>query len=166
MSPVSETQPHYYIPHLAVIKLDSLTTKTRIVFNASSKTTNGRSLNDCLLIAPTLQRDVVEKKVSFHMLKLVFVCDIVKMYRQINAHADDWNFQRFVWRRAGKIVDCGLTTVTFGTASAPFTAVRTLVQLAEDRRGEFPIGAQILSRNAYVDDLPYGSDSVKRGAAA
>lgn len=34
----------YYIPHHAVIKEDSTTTKLRVVFDASSKTTSGTSL--------------------------------------------------------------------------------------------------------------------------
>lgn len=40
----------YYIPHHAVIKPDSLTTKTRVVFDASAKTTTGISLNECMFI--------------------------------------------------------------------------------------------------------------------
>lgn len=37
----------YYLPHSAVFR-DSITTKCRVVFDASSKTTSGYSLNDCL----------------------------------------------------------------------------------------------------------------------
>ena len=40
----------YYMPHHAVIKEDRNTTKTRIVFNASSSINNSKSLNDMLLI--------------------------------------------------------------------------------------------------------------------
>lgn len=39
----------YYIPHMAVVKLDKLTTKVRPVFNASSKNHGGISLNDNLI---------------------------------------------------------------------------------------------------------------------
>ncbi|GFQ86810.1 DUF1758 domain-containing protein [Trichonephila clavata] len=40
--------PHYYIPHQAILRPDKSTTKL-LVFNASSKTSNGISLNDTLL---------------------------------------------------------------------------------------------------------------------
>jgi len=49
----------YYIPHLAVIKKDSETTKLRVVFDASCKTTSGHSLNDFFKIGPNLQKDLV-----------------------------------------------------------------------------------------------------------
>ena len=38
----------YYLPHHAVIKTESTTTEVRVVFNASSSTSNGVSLNDVL----------------------------------------------------------------------------------------------------------------------
>ena len=41
----------YCSPHLCVFK-DSTTTKRRVVFDASSKSPNGCSLNDCLLLGP------------------------------------------------------------------------------------------------------------------
>lgn len=151
----------YYIPHLAVIKENSSTTQTRIVFNASSKSSNGKSLNDNLLVGATIQRDLVEKIMSFRIHEWVFIGDIVKMYRQINMHKDDWKFQKFVWRRNSNepIKDYCLTTVTFGTASAPFTAVRTLHQLANDKKEQFPVAATILLNGSYVDDLHHGADS-------
>ncbi|XP_037818722.1 uncharacterized protein LOC119608392, partial [Lucilia sericata] len=46
----------YYLPHHAVIKPESTTTKVRVVFNASSPSSNGLSLNDILYPGPILQR--------------------------------------------------------------------------------------------------------------
>lgn len=48
----------YYIPHQAVVREDSLTTKLRAVFDASSKTSMKKSLNDNLLKGPRLQQDL------------------------------------------------------------------------------------------------------------
>ncbi|XP_062557880.1 uncharacterized protein LOC134222732 [Armigeres subalbatus] len=49
------TKPRYYLPHHAVIKMDSTTTKLRTVFDASCPSKSGLSLNDVLLAGPTIQ---------------------------------------------------------------------------------------------------------------
>ncbi|GFW03090.1 DUF1758 domain-containing protein [Trichonephila clavipes] len=41
--------PHYFLPHYGVINDNSSTTKLRVVFDGSFKSTNGNSLNDILL---------------------------------------------------------------------------------------------------------------------
>lgn len=41
-----------YLPHHPIIKASSLTTKTRVVFDASVKTSIGISLNDLLMRGP------------------------------------------------------------------------------------------------------------------
>ncbi|GFW46429.1 DUF1758 domain-containing protein [Trichonephila clavipes] len=46
--------PHYYIPHQIVLRPDKGTTKLRVVFNTSAKTSNGISLNDTLLKGATV----------------------------------------------------------------------------------------------------------------
>ncbi|KAH9636832.1 hypothetical protein HF086_017075 [Spodoptera exigua] len=43
-----------YLPHHGVLKLDSTTTALRVVFNASSKMSSGRSLNDLMHTGPNL----------------------------------------------------------------------------------------------------------------
>lgn len=112
------------------------------------------------MVGPTIQNDIVEKIILFRIHKFVFTCDIVKMYRQINISPDDFRFQMFLWRINGKVRECALSTVTFGTASAPFTAIRTLFQLSEDMKNEYPVGASIIASKAYVDDIHYGDKSL------
>jgi len=43
----------YYLPMHGVVKAESSTTKLRIVFDASVKTSNGQSLNNILLTSPS-----------------------------------------------------------------------------------------------------------------
>ena len=44
----------YYLPMHAVHKLSSSTNKLRVVFDASAKTQTGVSLNDTLMVGPTI----------------------------------------------------------------------------------------------------------------
>ncbi|XP_024869854.1 uncharacterized protein LOC112453358 [Temnothorax curvispinosus] len=51
-----------YIPHHFVLRGSSSTTKLRVVFNASCKTSDGTSLNDHLMVGPNLQQGLDEGK--------------------------------------------------------------------------------------------------------
>lgn len=152
----------YYLPHHTVIKDTSTTTKLRVVFNASQPTSNNRSLKDCLLTGPKLQQDLTTILTRWRKHEFVFTADIAKMYRQILIHPADRDLQRIVWRDGTTqqyLTDYRLHTVTYGTASAPYLAIRTLLQLAEDERTECPLGAAVLEQDTYVDDiLSGGSD--------
>jgi hypothetical protein len=78
-----ESAHSYYLPHHAVMKPDSTTTKVRVVFNASSPTSNGVSLNDVLHAGPVRQSDLTLLILKWRFFKIVFNGDIEKMYRQI-----------------------------------------------------------------------------------
>jgi len=73
----------YYMPHHAVIKNSSNTTKVRVVFDASAQTTTGVSLNDILLTGPTIQDKLFFHLLRFRTYKYVITADIEKMYRQV-----------------------------------------------------------------------------------
>ena len=55
----------YYFPMHAVRKEDSSTSKLCIVFDASTKSTSGKSLNDHLLVGPTIHASLVDVLVQF-----------------------------------------------------------------------------------------------------
>ena len=70
-------------------------------------------------------------------------------------------FQKIFWRETPDepLKVYTLNTVTFGTAAAPFLAIRTLHQLAEDEQENYPNAAAILKRDFYVDDLLTGANT-------
>lgn len=150
-----------YLPHHAVFK-ESSTTRTRIVFNASNKNSDKQSLNDQLLIGPTIQENMASIILRWRKYKVVFTADIHKMYRQIEVTEKDADYQRILWRNNSNeiIKDYCLSTVTFGTSSAPFLAIRTLQQLAKDEMHRYPIAAQTVLSEFYVDDLLTGADTI------
>ena len=155
-----------YLPHHPVIRQSALTTKLRVVFDASAKTENGRSLNDEQLIGPVVQDDLATQLIRFRLFKVAINADIQAMYRQIWITEEQQDLQRILWRRKpeDRITAFKLRTVTYGTASAPYLATRCLNQIAEDVQKSHPRGSKIIRNNFYVDDLLAGADSVKEAA--
>ncbi|XP_076230308.1 uncharacterized protein LOC116434332 [Nomia melanderi] len=149
----------FYLPHHAVIKESSETTKIRVVFDASSKTSTGIALNDALLNGPILQDTLYKLLLRFRSHSYVLTADVEKMFRQIRVHTDDRKYQRILWRdsRDKPIRTYELNTVTYGTTSAPFLAVRCLQQLAVDEQKSFPVAADVFRTDFYVDDLLTGA---------
>jgi hypothetical protein len=152
----------FYLPHHPIIKPESSTTKVRVVFNASHSSSNGRSLNDVLYPGPALQSDLTILLLQWRLHKYVFCSDITKMYRQIWVHPEHQKYQRILFRSCSTdpIQDFELKTVTFGVNCAPFLAIRTLHQLAEDVKSQFPLASKILLRHMYVDDVLAGYDDL------
>jgi hypothetical protein len=85
-----------FLPHHAVFKESSTTTKTRVVFNASAKSTTGVSLNDMFMVGPTVQQDLISIVLRFLMHRYAMTADIPKMYRQIRVHPEDYDLQRIL----------------------------------------------------------------------
>lgn len=163
LSDHSVTYTSSYLPHHAVLKTDSSTTKLRVVFDASSKSLNGNSLNDVMLTGPVLQDSLFNLLLRWRSHRVVIKADITKMYRQIMVAEEHQPFQRIVWRNhpEDSLQDFELCTVTFGTAAAPYLAIKTLMQLANDEADHFPIGASMLKNDFYVDDLLSGAENVE-----
>ncbi|XP_022816835.1 uncharacterized protein LOC111349816 [Spodoptera litura] len=154
--------PSVYLPHHAVVKEEKETTKLRTVFNASQKGSNNVSLNDELMVGPQIQDDMRSLIMRWRMKKVCFVADIQKMYLQVIVNEEDRDLQRILWRydEQEPVKDYRLTRVTFGTASAPYLAVRTLHQVAIDEGQNYPEAAKIISRDYFMDDMMSGKDNV------
>ncbi|CAH2084595.1 unnamed protein product [Euphydryas editha] len=151
-----------YLPHHAVVREDKDTTKVRVVFDASSKGDNSVSLNDELLVGPRLQQDLRHILMRWRHHKVCIVADIIKMYRMVRVADKDTDFQRIVWRfdPSEPIKRYKLLRLTFGTACAPYLAVKVLHRLAELEEKRYPLAAAITKQCYYMDDLMTGSDTV------
>lgn len=58
-----------YLPHHAVYKASSTTTKLRVVLDASCQTSNGLSLNQNLMTGSTIQHDIFTILICFRLIQ-------------------------------------------------------------------------------------------------
>ena len=86
----------FYMPMHAVWKEASTTTKLRVVFDASMKTSSGVSLNDILMVGPTVHSLLVDVLLRFRMHLIAVVADIGKMYRAIELPHADRDLHRYL----------------------------------------------------------------------
>ncbi|XP_031625661.1 uncharacterized protein LOC116342286 [Contarinia nasturtii] len=153
----------HYIPHHAVFK-DSTTTKLRTVYNASQKTTNGKSLNEQLAIGKTVQSTMFELTLQWRTHKISLIADIEKMYKQIKLDENQQHLQMVLWRDSEheRIKEYKMTTVTFGFSDSPYLAIRWLKALAESVAEKYPLAAHVIKNNFYVDDHTGGAPTEEK----
>ncbi|XP_073820604.1 uncharacterized protein [Musca autumnalis] len=152
------TEYCYYMPHHAVLKDTSSTTKLRVVFNASMKTSTGLSLNDTLMVGPQLQDDLYSILLRFRQNRFAMMADVEKMYRQVYVAEKDTDFQRIVWRRSPTepVMDYRLLRITYGVASASYCAVKCMQYTANNTNERV---SRIITRDFYMDDMLSGASS-------
>jgi hypothetical protein len=145
----------YYIPHHGIIREDKLSTRLRVVLDASAKTSNGISLNDILHTGKNLQLDIFGVLLNLRLFPIVLSADIRQMYLQIKVQEDYHKYQRILFRFSSdeKLESYQFNCVTFGMKCSPFLAIRTIRQLALDEESKYPLAAEIIKRDIYMDDV-------------
>ena len=123
--PVSASKPSnktpFYLPMHAVMKSSSSSTKLRVVFDASAQTTSGISLNNTLMVGPTLHPMLENILLRFRSYPIALSGDIAKMYRAVELDPEDRHLYRFLWRPTptDQIQEYEMNRVTFGIAASP-----------------------------------------------
>ncbi|GFW71903.1 uncharacterized protein TNCV_3220791 [Trichonephila clavipes] len=83
------------------------------------------------------------------------------MFRVILIDESQRDLLRIVWKDKidSPVKIFRLTTVTYGTKSAPYLATRSLKQLAIDDSDKYPLAADVIMSDVYMDDLTGADDS-------
>lgn len=100
---------------------------------------------------------------NFVVVKYALTADITKMYRQVKIDETQRNFQLIVWRKhiSDPLQVYKINTITYGTASAPFLAIRSLKYLSDLHAESHRLGSRALASDFYVGDLLTGADTEK-----
>lgn len=155
--------PVYFLSHHAVLNEDSLTTKLRVVFNGSMNSKSGISLNDVLLNGPVIQNELFDILLLFRTYLYTLLSDIKMMFRQIYINAHHRQLQNILWREdpSKPILCLQLQTVTYGLKCSTFLSARCLLELAIRFHDRYPLAAQAIKSNTYVDDVICGSNNIE-----
>ncbi|KAL6722921.1 hypothetical protein Aduo_017989 [Ancylostoma duodenale] len=148
----------YYIPHQAVIKASSSTTKLRVVFDASSHYRNAPSLNDCLHSGPAILPDLVGILLRCRLTPLLLVSDVEKAFLQIRLQRSQRDATRFLWLRDPSLPPSQhnlrifrFTRVPFGITASPFLLAASILYYL-NRDPATPLKKEI-QQNTYVDNV-------------
>lgn len=164
------TRHLYYIPHMAVVRMDKVTTKCRPVFNASSKNYEGISLNDNLLPGPKSQLSIPHLMMHLRMNPVVLISDVSRMYYSIQ-YLEKIDFDqtkmknlrdlyRFLWRRnPNEPPDAyRFNVILVGSTDGPYLSAATIhhhldniIQTSMDE--EVIAAARLIKARLYIDDL-------------
>ncbi|XP_075217763.1 uncharacterized protein LOC142322573 [Lycorma delicatula] len=167
MQPIDSTQyktpsETFYLPHHAVFRESSTTTKTRVLFDGSAKISNGRSLNLILATGPVVQQDLFSNIIRFRTHGYVLSGNVSKMYRQIRINPRDFPQQRIIWydNNNSSVIPYNLQTVTYGLAPSRFLATRSLIEISNQNEASFSQACRSIKQDFYVDDLLTGCDNI------
>ncbi|GFY25259.1 integrase catalytic domain-containing protein [Trichonephila clavipes] len=159
---IPTNNPVFYLPHQVIIKNESLTTKLRLVFDASAHEEKQLSLNDCLFHGVNLNPNILDLLISFRSNKIAVLADVEKAFLQISLAPKDRDVVRF-------LIDDGengvqvyrFNRVLFGVNASPFLLAATIKTHIGKYMEKYPDTVRTLDHCFYVDDLVTGEDDAK-----
>ncbi|GFX95569.1 integrase catalytic domain-containing protein [Trichonephila clavipes] len=159
----------FYLPHQAVFRQESLTTKMRIVFDASSHEDGQPSLNDCKWSGENLNPNIFHLIISFRLNTIAITADIERAFLQISLRDEDRDAVRFLFPdiRSNqtdpyKFQVYRFKRVMFGVNVSPFLLSATIKHHIENYREQYPAATEMLDTCLYVDDVISGADDISQ----
>ncbi len=156
-----ELTSEYYVEMLPVWSSTSTTTKLRLVFNLSSKSKTGQSLNDILLTGPNYLPNGSTFQIRMRSQEFLISADINKFFLRIDVDPEMRRWQRIRYRFSDEndFATYQANSHLFGANSSPFVAQHIMRTTALMHRERFPLGADAILNQQYMDDLLLLADS-------
>ncbi|CAR98655.1 Protein CBG26128 [Caenorhabditis briggsae] len=145
-----------YLGHHPVFKQDSKSTKIRIVFDGSAKSSkSAHSLNDVLHTGQRLLPDTAALFLRIRQFIILLSADIEKAFLQLSLHLEDRDATRFLWINpaTNKVICYRYRRVPFGLKSSPFLLNKSVKTRLESSNNPM---AQKMINSFYVDNAFIG----------
>ena len=161
----------HFSPHHAVVRKERETTKVRIVYDGSAKSSKqGRSLNDCLETGPNFIPHIFDMLAKFRWNSVGLTADIEKAFLNVGIKKEDRDMLRFLWFKDPtaenpEMVQFRFNRLVFGLRPSPSILCSTIKHHLKFYRQSDPEMAEMLENSLYVDDLITGDDDDKAAFA-
>ena len=156
----------YIIPWRVVWKLASLSTPCRMVFDASSKTPGGESLNNILAKGENKLSKIHNMLIRFRSKPGAFSCDVKMAYNQIRLDPSCYRYQKYLWKNdldpGQPVIIMIVKTLIYGVRSSGNQLFSGFSKVADYSIENFPehvAGALALKDDGYVDDVIHTDDT-------
>ena len=144
----------FYMPTKPIVKQSAVTTKVRMMFDASAKPqplTN--NIKDYMFTGSPLQPLLWNIMIRVRISTSLLLGDIEKAFLQIGEKEEDRDALRFLFNIKGTEKHLRFTLVPFGVEASPFLLGATLQHHFEQKGSEFEDIVRALKENTYVDNL-------------
>ena len=153
----------HYLPHHGVVRQDKATSKLRIVYDASARS-SGPSLNDCLYTGPKFGQSIFDILLRFRSQRVALIGDIEKAFLMVSVHEQDRDSLRFLWAvdpsaEVPELITLRFTRVVFGVSASPFLLNATITHHLKSYYDADPEFVDKFLSSIYVDDLVSGAGS-------
>ena len=156
----------HYLPHHPVIKPDRATSKVRIVYDASSKSSRDvPSLNEVLYAGPSFIPPIMDVPIRFRWHKISLTSDIQKAFLMISINEAHRDLLRMIWiddihNDNPNLLIKRFQRVVFGVKPSPFLLNGTMKYHIEKYESVDPQFVEQFLATIYVDDLITGNETV------
>lgn len=154
--------PIHYLPHHMVKQKGK---KGRIVYDASAKIKDQKSLNECMYRGPSMLEDLTSLLINFRTGKVGITADVERAFLQVGLQSDDRDVTRFLWVKDLKkdltednLIHLRFCRVPFGVLASPFLLTATI--RFHMSRTDKTLLSEVADK-CYVDNLVTSVDSTE-----
>ena len=141
----------FYLLHKPVVRQDAMTTKTRMVFDASAKPHPlASSINGCMYTGPALQPLFWDILIRARMSPYLLLGDIQKAFLQISVNSENRDAFQFMFNLLGNEEHLRFTRIP---EASPFILGATLQYHYDQQPEKLSETVQTLRDNTNVDNL-------------
>lgn len=139
----------HYLPHHCILRQDKVTSKVRIVYDASAR-------------GPKFDQSIFDILLHFCLNHVALIGDIEKAFLMVSVSERDRDSLRFLWTSnpfspSTELITLRFAHIVFGVTSSPFLLNATINHHIQSYVEADPVFVEQFLSSIYVDDVMFGS---------